>query len=160
VSSSCTAAEVHRLQDGILEQLKQIEQFINATDGTESSSSLPVLKTLFSLFKSELTVNLSLRQLLVEQKQTSESPNSAIDDFLQRVRELGYGNANDLMFVLAVLQSQSKRIRRLKKAGKSAAEQIRQNEETSERLQIQEAESSVLNVQLSKASTEAACLQQ
>jgi hypothetical protein len=162
VASSYTASEIHHLQNEILEQSKQIEQFIATADASESS--FLALKTLFSLFKSELSVNLSLRQLFVDQRKAFESANASVDDFLQRVHGLGYENADDLTFVLTVLQSQLKKLRRMRRVRRAAVHEIRNSEVIAEHLQVQEAENSVfvasLNTQLSRAQTDITSLRQ
>jgi chromosome segregation ATPase len=162
VASSYTASEIHHLQNKILQQSKQIEQFIATAD--ESESSFRVLKTLFSLFKSELSVNLSLRKRLVDQRKGFESASSSIDHFLQQVHELGYENIDDLAFVFTVLQSQLKKLRRIRRVRRAAAQEIRDSEAIAEQLHVQKAENSVLvaslNTQLSRAQTEVADLRQ
>jgi hypothetical protein len=164
VSSACTGAEIHMLQNEILEQTKQIQLFIETTDSDESPAFV-VLKSLFTLFKSELSVNLSLRKLLFDQRKSTESISVEIGEFLAQVRGLGYDGIDSFNAILSIIHDQTKRARRLRKLGHASADQIRRNGELEaqlEAMRLQEAESSVaiasLNAQLAKSASEAAAL--
>jgi chromosome segregation ATPase len=162
VSTSSTCSnEIHILQNEILEQTKQIEQFIASGDESDDTPAFVVLKSLFTLFKSELSVNLSLRKLLFEQKNSTESLSEQIRDFLIQIEGLGYDKVDDFNAILAIIRSQLKRLHHLKKAKKTSVDQARKNEDLAtqlEALNIQEAENSILiaslNTHLRKATTE------
>jgi chromosome segregation ATPase len=162
-ASGSSAVEICILQGEILEQTKQIQQFIDSTDD-DDSPAFAVLKSLFMLFKSELSVNLSLRKLLVDQKKSSESVESEIAAFLAEIRGLGHAGVQDFGGVLAALGAQARKLRRLKRA---SADRARQGEGLLAQLegaQLREAEGSVaiasLNARLSQAAGEGAVLRQ
>ena len=61
-SFSLSDTEMSRIQDAILKESKDIEKFIKDSNQDEQTASLTVLKSLFELFKSELSINITLRQ--------------------------------------------------------------------------------------------------
>ena len=64
--SNSSEAEMIHLQTQILQQSKEIENYIFNNDNSKTDkTSLAVLKSLFALFKSELSINLSFRKTLV-----------------------------------------------------------------------------------------------
>lgn len=161
-ASSCSAAEISQLQSEILKQSQQIQRFIQSNEGRDDPEpSFVVLKSLFSLFKHELRVNLSLRKLLVDEKKSSESFAEQIDLFFESLRELGYDTVDDFASVLTLIKHQSSRIRKLEKLARRLDEEAQKKEELSnavDSLRIEEADRSVqiatLNSQLDQATAE------
>ena len=155
-ASSCNATEISQLQNEILKQSRQIQKFIQSNESAHGNdSSFVVLKSLFALFKSELSVNLALRKHLVDEKKLSESMEEQIEVFFSELREIGY-EAEDFAGVLALLKKQSSRMRKLTKVAKQLNEETRRNDE----MRLEEADRSVqiatLNAQLDQANTEIA----
>lgn len=104
--------EMVRLQSEILQQSKQIEQYISKVEKSKTEY-IPqtVLKSLFALFKSELSLNLSFRKSLVQERNHSEQVSKQINEFLRDVSKttLKSGSLihlNDAFSMIQNLQSE------------------------------------------------------
>lgn len=127
--SSYNPTEVSHLQNEILKQSQQIEKFIQADEEHEGDSSFVVLKSLFALFKSELSVNLTLRRLLVEEKKSTETMSQQIEEFFAEMQSLGFENINDFGEVIKLIQKQATKVRKFRKLAKHFEAAVEQNSE-------------------------------
>jgi chromosome segregation ATPase len=142
-ASTYTAGEIYGLQSEILKQSKQIERFLEGDDCQEDESALVVLKSLFALFKSELSVNLSLRKVLMEETRRSALLTEEIDVMTEEVRNLGYEGIAQVSDVTIVLKKQLKvkhRIKRLKREAAENAHTISDMKATISNLELQNTE--------------------
>ena len=110
-SSSISDIQVSRLQDEILQQSKGIEQFIKNTNTEDDNASLTVLKSLFTLFKSELSVNLALRKVLVEERKKAELSASKIQILIHKLHKEGFTGIKNLSEVYNTIKQQDSDIR-------------------------------------------------
>ena len=106
--SSVSDAQVSQLQAEILQQSKVIEQFIKNTSKDEDSASFSFLKSLFVLFKSELSINLKLRTILVDERNKFSQIKEEIKYFFRSLQKLGFTNLKDFRSVLDFISNQDK----------------------------------------------------
>jgi DNA repair exonuclease SbcCD ATPase subunit len=115
VLSSSLDADMSGLQNEILKRSRAIESFIAGPSG-DSEAALAVLKALFGLFKSELSVNLSLRQRIVKDRAISQKVRAEIDTFFTAVRESGYESGTDFTEIVRILKAQRAEVHQLKES--------------------------------------------
>lgn len=116
--SSISDIQLTRLQDEILHQSKAVENFIKQSSQNEETSSLKVLKSLFSLFKSELSVNLSLREIVSSEKKKAGFYSKRISSFFEVLHEEGYTNLRKFEEIIDLIQQQNSHINHLTKKQK------------------------------------------
>ena len=79
-----TENELNALQNEILTQGQEIEQFIQYHSSSHKSTpTFHALQMLFELFKSELSMNLSLRRSLIEEKENNQQNTEYIEKLEQ-----------------------------------------------------------------------------
>lgn len=132
--SSVSDAQISQLQAEILQQSKGIEKYIRNSSKNEDSTSFSVLKSLFALFKSELSVNLKLRTILVDERSKSSQTNDEIRYFFHSLRKLGFQNFNDFQSVLDFISNQNKYYLDFQKAARKT---IKSEKHKNKRLQSQ-----------------------
>ena len=125
--------QVSQLQAEILQQSKDIEAFIKNSRKDDDSASLTVLKSLFVLFKSELSVNLKLRKLLVDERKKKSQCEVELKSFFHAVHKIGYQNINDLSTIVECLNEQDNQITNLLKS----ARQLKEEKANSKKLILQ-----------------------
>lgn len=84
-SSTKDISDIFELQNQILSKSKKIENFIennlNNSNKSKHSQSFPVLESLYSLFKAEVSMNLSLRKSLINEMQKNSHLENQISQF-------------------------------------------------------------------------------
>ncbi|OHT01193.1 hypothetical protein TRFO_32083 [Tritrichomonas foetus] len=113
--TSVSDLQVSHLQDEILQQSKGIEQFIRSTTKDEDNAPLSVLKSLFTLFKSELSVNLTLRKVLVEERKKAGLSNSRIQTLFHTLHREGFKDIKNFDEIVTVIKQQTAEINILMK---------------------------------------------
>ena len=106
--SSVSDVQVSQLQAEILQQSKVIEQFIKKSSKNDDSASFSVLKSLFVLFKSELSVNLKLRTILVDERNKYSNLNDQINYFFHSLHKAGFNDFRDFESILNFIIGQDK----------------------------------------------------
>ena len=124
-----TDFEVSDLQDEILQQSRQIESYIAKKKHTAKDDSFQILLTLFSMFKSELSVNLALRRQLIAEKDRS----AQIDEESGRT-------GKKIKALKLQLDQAEQRIRSLEDENRSLKERVDSLNNENEMFQIAEAE--------------------
>lgn len=117
-ASTYSEDELHKLQTEILRQSKEVEDYIRNEPNDNQSQRLKALKYLFTLFKTELSVNIGIRKALVEERNLNDKINKRINDFLNDMRNITEKNPENLKQVLTVvhyLQKKKNKYRNLKK---------------------------------------------
>jgi chromosome segregation ATPase len=113
-SLNSTEDQVNQLQNEILGQGREIQQFIEAHAKLHKpSAAFRALMTLFDLFKSELSMNFALRQALMKEKSNTEGYCEAIEeqkrqieDFLRSIATLTQIEVPDLRAVYDCIAKQ------------------------------------------------------
>ncbi|OHT04537.1 hypothetical protein TRFO_27988 [Tritrichomonas foetus] len=121
--SSVSDIQISQLQAEILQQSKDIEKFIQSTRQDEDNASLTVLRSLFILFKSELSVNLKLRKLLVDERKKVTQMTDSIKAFFHLIHKSGYSKIKDFSTVVDCLIDQNKQIQSLLKSTRQLKEE-------------------------------------
>ena len=103
-SFSFSEAEMSKMQDAILKESKQIEEYLSQQQKTDDISSMKALKTLFELFKSELTINISLRHTLLQQKKA----NNQLPELYRKLENIGITDINDIESLYYHIKNQNK----------------------------------------------------
>lgn len=116
--SSISEIQVSRLQDEILQQSKCIEEFIQNSKQSDDSSAIKVLKTLFSLFKSELSLNLTIRKVLVSERKKAGLSNQSIQSLFRSLRHSGFTNIKTFNEIVTQMNQQVSEIDDLLKQNK------------------------------------------
>lgn len=132
--TSVSDAQISQLQAEILQQSKGIEKYIRNSSKVEDSTSFSVLKSLFALFKSELSVNLKLRTILVDERNKCSQINDEIKYFFHSLHKLGFTNINDFQSVLDLISNQDKYYQDFQK---SARKTIKSEKHKNKKLQSQ-----------------------
>ena len=101
-SSVCSDMDMSSLQGEILRQSQAIESFIQ-NPGADRDSAMAVLKSLFTLFKSELALNISLRKRIVREKRTNEKNLLEVEKFFKAIGELGFDSVSTFGDIVNVL---------------------------------------------------------
>ena len=109
---SQTEEQVNELQNQILTQGKEIELYIKSHSQIHQSSSFKVLSILFDLFKTELSLNLSLRRSLIIEKQSAANSKSKfeeqyfqIEQFYSLFEQISGEKVHDLTTILQIFQN-------------------------------------------------------
>jgi len=82
-------SSVIQLQEDILHQSLEIEKFLKSIENKGENQQSKALKYLFSLFKSELSVNLKLRKLLVQERNESHSIKEVNNKVITAIKKIG-----------------------------------------------------------------------
>ena len=123
-----TDSEIFKLQNEILMQSKQIEDFLKSKGTKETSQQMEALKYLFALFKSELSVNLSLRRLLMAERQKSDQMSAEINNFLGIMNGLGLGEFSDFFSVIRKIKSLLKKLEKRENLKKAFKKEIKEHD--------------------------------
>ena len=134
-SSVCSGMDMSSLQGEILRQSQAIDSFIQ-NPRADPDSAMAVLKSLFTLFKSELALNISLRKRIVREKRTNEKNLLEVEKFFKAIGELGFDNVStfgDIVNVLNDLVTALKREAAKRKRATELETQAKEKIETMER---------------------------
>lgn len=112
-SEEISDTEIFKLQNEILKHSKMVEDYLNSSKANENTNSAKSLKYLFSLFKSELSVNLSLRKLLLDTRNKNDTVLNDVNRFLGILVDMGFQNVNDFDSVIEIIKSLLNRISKL-----------------------------------------------
>jgi len=101
-----------QIQGDILQQGKNVEDFITRNSSlSKKSESFQVLQTLFSLFKKELSMNLTLRQSLIKERaeniETNKQTNANVSIFINKVSKVVGSDLSSLRDVYEYIQNTS-----------------------------------------------------
>lgn len=135
--SSMSEIQVSRLQDEILQQSKCIEEFIHNSKQNEDSSALKVLKTLFSLFKSELSLNLTIRKVLVSERKKAGLSVSSIQSLFRSLHHSGFTNINTFEEIVTQMNQQYTEIEELVHQNKVLKKALKAEKHQNQSLSIQ-----------------------
>ena len=130
-------AEIYNLQNEILKQSKQIEAFIMTQKPTEQNKQMDALKYLFSIFKTELSVNFSLRKQLINLKNDNSGLFSEINQFIQDFQGLGYRDVHDFQNVIQIIKKLKQKAKKNKKLQFALSQTLDENEQLREMLEEQ-----------------------
>lgn len=119
-SSSISEVQVSQLQNEILHQSKDIEKFIQNSGRDDESDSLTVLKSLFILFKSELSINLKLRTLLVDERKKNTKLANETKLFFHQLYNDGFTELTDFKSILEFLINHQNDVITLQQSAKKA----------------------------------------
>lgn len=106
---------VNHVQNDILRKSMEIEDFIRFERGREGDACYNALTSLYVMFKSELSVNLSLRRILVNQRKTLESIIGDTDRFFACLEGLGFEGVESFGKAVNIMKRQAVQVRKLKK---------------------------------------------
>lgn len=137
-ASSVTAQEVFDLQQRILEQSAEIEKYIEShkKSSRKQSESFAFLQSLFTIFKSEVSMNLSFRKAIVrERKLRMNAEQSQIDaeHFFSSLTQLSkhqissFSDASN--FVASLLEEHAETKRSLQKANQQLKQAVKHLED-------------------------------
>ena len=127
--------EIYNLQNEILKQSKQIEAYIQTQKPTEQSKQMDALKYLFSIFKTELSVNFSLRKQLINLKNENSEMFSDINQFIQDFQGLGYKDVHDFQNVIQIIKKLKQKLKKNKKLQNALSQTLEENEQLHEMLE-------------------------
>lgn len=123
-----TENELNALQNEILTQGQEIEQFIQYhSNSHKSTPTFHALQMLFELFKSELSMNLTLRRSLIEEKENNQQNAEYIEklekekkQFFHQISEGSASQINEysqvISFVIDQMRIAEKSLNRCKKS--------------------------------------------